>query len=66
LPDASAARDEKQATGQTLPAMALAMIQASNAASASPRAVASRYDKLAVRYQATINMAINQWLPRRL
>jgi hypothetical protein len=29
--------------------------------------VASRYDKLAVRYQATINMAIiGQWLPRRL
>ncbi len=31
------------------------------------RAVASRYDKLAVRYHATVNIAvINQWLPKRL
>ena len=31
------------------------------------RAVASRYDKLAVRYHATINIAaINEWLPKHL
>ncbi len=31
------------------------------------RAVATRYDKLAVRYQATINIAaINEWLPQAL
>lgn len=31
------------------------------------RAVASRYDKLAVRYLATIRIAaINEWLPKRL
>ena len=31
------------------------------------RAVASRYDKLAVRYQATVHIAaINEWLPRNL
>jgi transposase len=31
------------------------------------RAVASRYDKLAFRYQATINIAaIDEWLPKRL
>jgi transposase len=31
------------------------------------RAVATRYDKLAVRYEATIHIAaINEWLPRNL
>jgi len=31
------------------------------------RAVATRYDKLAVRYQATVHIAaINEWLPRNL
>jgi transposase len=31
------------------------------------RAVATRYDKLAVRYQATVHIAaINEWLPRHL
>jgi hypothetical protein len=31
------------------------------------RAVATRYDKLAVRYEATVNIAaINEWLPRHL
>jgi hypothetical protein len=31
------------------------------------RAVANRYGKLAVRYQATMNIAaINEWLPKRL
>jgi transposase len=31
------------------------------------RAVATRYDKLAVRYEATVHIAaINEWLPRRL
>ncbi len=31
------------------------------------RAVASRYDKLAVRYRATVTIAVlNQWLPKRL
>ena len=31
------------------------------------RAVASRYDKLAVRYEATVHIAaINEWLPRHL
>ncbi len=30
------------------------------------RAVATRYDKLAVRYEATVHIAaINEWLPRR-
>ena len=31
------------------------------------RAVANRYDKLAVRYHATLNIAaINEWLPKHL
>ena len=31
------------------------------------RAVATRYDKLAVRYEATVHIAaINEWLPRHL
>jgi len=31
------------------------------------RAVATRYDKLAVRYEATVHLAaINEWLPRHL
>jgi transposase len=31
------------------------------------RAVATRYDKLAVRYEATLHVAaINEWLPRLL
>ena len=31
------------------------------------RAVATRYDKLAVRYEATVYVAaINEWLPRHL
>jgi transposase len=35
--------------------------------SRSNRAVATRYDKLAVRYEATVHIAaINEWLPRHL
>jgi transposase len=31
------------------------------------RAVATRYDKLAIRYEATVHIAaINEWLPRHL
>ena len=40
-----------------------------NAGSAAKRnrAVATRYDKLAVRYEATVHIAaINEWLPRHL